>query len=86
MKSIFIANLQTSFTHDYQASYGINMIGRVEKYLMKRIKMEGTIHMTLVDPEKVNIVTASKIAKNAESCNTAAIKVGGSTSDLNNPS
>jgi len=36
--------------------------------------------MTLVDPEKVTSSSASRIAKDAEACNTAAIMVGGSTS------
>jgi len=56
------------------------MVGRIEKYLLERIEKEGTIHMTLVDPEKVTSSSASHIAKDAESCNTAAIMVGGSTS------
>jgi phosphoglycerol geranylgeranyltransferase len=56
------------------------MVGRVEKYLLEKIKKEGTIHMTLVDPEKVTSSSASRIAKDAESCDTAAIMVGGSTS------
>ena len=56
------------------------MVGRVEKYLLDKIAKEGTIHMTLVDPEKVTSSSVSRIAKDAESCNTAAIMVGGSTS------
>jgi len=56
------------------------MVGRVEKYLLEKIAKEGTIHMTLVDPEKVTPSSASRIAKDAESCDTAAIMVGGSTS------
>jgi phosphoglycerol geranylgeranyltransferase len=56
------------------------MVGRVEKYLLEKIEKEGTIHMTLVDPEKVTASTASRVAKDAESCDTAAIMVGGSTS------
>jgi phosphoglycerol geranylgeranyltransferase len=56
------------------------MVGRIEQYLLERIEKEGTIHMTLVDPEKVTSSSASRIAKDAESCNTAAIMVGGSTS------
>ena len=56
------------------------MVGRVEKYLLEKIEKEGTIHMTLVDPEKVTSSSASRVAKDAESCNTAAIMVGGSTS------
>ncbi|MFW6122287.1 MAG: geranylgeranylglyceryl/heptaprenylglyceryl phosphate synthase [Petrotogales bacterium] len=56
------------------------MVGPVEKYLLDKIKNEETIHMTLIDPEKVTPSSASHIAKTAESCNTAAIMVGGSTS------
>ena len=56
------------------------MVGLVEKYLLKKIEKEGTIHMTLVDPEKVTPSSASHIAKEAEACDTAAIMVGGSTS------
>lgn len=56
------------------------MIGSVEKYLLKKIEKEGTIHITLIDPEKVTPSTASQLAKEAESCGTAAIMVGGSTS------
>jgi phosphoglycerol geranylgeranyltransferase len=56
------------------------MVGSVEKYLLKKIKREGTIHMTLVDPEKISTSSASRIAKNAETCGSTAIMVGGSTS------
>jgi phosphoglycerol geranylgeranyltransferase len=56
------------------------MVGHVEKYLLEKIQKEGTIHMTLVDPEKVTPTSASRVAKDAESCNTTAIMVGGSTS------
>ena len=56
------------------------MVGLVEKYLLEKIEKEGTIQMTLVDPEKVTPSSASHIAKEAEACDTAAIMVGGSTS------
>lgn len=56
------------------------MVCRIEKYLLERIRKEGCIHMTLIDPEKVTSDSACRLAKNAESCNTAAIMVGGSTS------
>ena len=55
------------------------MIGEVEKYLLEKIEGEGTIHVTLVDPEKVTASSASHIGHEAESCQTAAIMVGGST-------
>ncbi len=56
------------------------MVGLVEKYILEKIEKERTIHMTLVDPEKVTPSSASHIAKEAEACDTAAIMVGGSTS------
>jgi phosphoglycerol geranylgeranyltransferase len=56
------------------------MVGQVEKYLLDKIGKEGAIHITLVDPEKVMPSSASRMAKDAESCDTAAIMVGGSTS------
>jgi phosphoglycerol geranylgeranyltransferase len=56
------------------------MVGSVERYLLKKIEKEGTIHMTLIDPEKVTPDSASQLAKEAEACGTAAIMVGGSTS------
>jgi phosphoglycerol geranylgeranyltransferase len=55
------------------------MVGIVEKYLMNKIKEDGTIHITLVDPEKVTTATAKKMVGEAESCQTSAIMVGGST-------
>jgi len=55
------------------------MVGQVEKYLLEKIKKEGTVHITLVDPEKVTPSSASRVVREAESCQTAAIMVGGST-------
>ena len=55
------------------------MPGRVEKYLLERIKAEGSIHITLVDPEKVTPPQASRIAENSKISGTSAIMVGGST-------
>jgi len=56
------------------------LIGRVESYLLDKIKREGAIHITLIDPERVSSQYASDIAKEAEVSKTAAIMVGGSTS------
>jgi phosphoglycerol geranylgeranyltransferase len=56
------------------------MVGPVEKHLLRRIREEGAIHLTLVDPEKATASLASRLAKKAESYKTAAIMVGGSTS------
>jgi phosphoglycerol geranylgeranyltransferase len=55
------------------------MFGRVEKYLLERIKAGGSVHMTLVDPEKTTPPQASRIAENAKASGTSAIMVGGST-------
>ncbi len=58
---------------------GSCMVGQVEKYLLEKIGKEGAIHITLIDPEKVTPSSASHIVHEAESCQTAAIMVGGST-------
>jgi len=55
------------------------MLGHVEKYLRERIKTEGSIHITLIDPEKVTPPQASKIAENSKASGTSAIMIGGST-------
>ncbi len=55
------------------------MVGRVENYLLDRIREDGAIHLTLIDPEKVPPQSASKIAHEAESNRTTGIMVGGST-------
>lgn len=56
------------------------MVGPVEKHLLTRIREEGAIHLTLVDPEEVTASSASRIAQKAEEYKTVAIMVGGSTS------
>lgn len=55
------------------------MTGHVEKHLLDKIKADGVIHITLLDPEKVSPKTASTTAYEAEGGGTAAIMVGGST-------
>jgi phosphoglycerol geranylgeranyltransferase len=55
------------------------MLGRVEKYLLERIKTEGSIHLTLIDPEKVTPPQASRIVENSKASGTSAIMIGGST-------
>jgi phosphoglycerol geranylgeranyltransferase len=55
------------------------MLGRVEKYLLERIKAEGAIHITLVDPEKVTPPQASRVAENSRASGTSAMMIGGST-------
>jgi phosphoglycerol geranylgeranyltransferase len=57
----------------------IFMVGHVEKYLLDEIKSEGSIHVTLIDPEKVTSPQASKVAGKAKASGTSAIMIGGST-------
>jgi phosphoglycerol geranylgeranyltransferase len=55
------------------------MSGQVEKYLKGKIRKDGGIHLTLIDPEKASPITAAETARRAERDKTAAIMVGGST-------
>jgi phosphoglycerol geranylgeranyltransferase len=55
------------------------MPGRVETYLLEKIKTEGAIHMTLVDPEKMTPSQASQVAENSKINGTSAMMIGGST-------
>ncbi len=55
------------------------MIGQVEQYLVTKIKQNGAIHLTLLDPEKTSPEVAAKTASEAEQEGTAAMMVGGST-------
>jgi len=55
------------------------VVGPIEKRLSEKIASEGSIHITLIDPEKVTPPQASRIAVKAKASGTAAIMVGGST-------
>jgi phosphoglycerol geranylgeranyltransferase len=55
------------------------MPGRVETYLLEKVKTEGAIHMTLVDPEKMTPSQASQVAENSKINGTSAMMIGGST-------
>ncbi len=55
------------------------MVGRVEEYLLEKIKAYGSIHLTLIDPEKVTRIQASQIAASSNASGTSAIMIGGST-------
>lgn len=55
------------------------MVNRVEQLIQNRIKTQGCIHMTLLDPEKKSGYDCAAIAKDAEAGGTTAIMVGGST-------
>lgn len=58
------------------------MVQSVEEYLIEKIDSEGTIHITLIDPEKVTPSQASRMARKAKSSGTSAIMIGGSTFSL----
>jgi hypothetical protein len=51
------------------------MEGNVEKYLRGKIELEGSIHITLIDPEKVTPPQACSIARKARASETSAIMV-----------
>jgi phosphoglycerol geranylgeranyltransferase len=55
------------------------MVGHVEEYLLESIRASGSIHVTLIDPEKVTPAQASEIAGAANASGTSAIMIGGST-------
>src|SRR5512139_1051378 len=55
------------------------MHGPIERYLLEKIKADGTIHMTLIDPEKVTVDAAVKVALSSKNSGTSAIMIGGST-------
>jgi phosphoglycerol geranylgeranyltransferase len=57
----------------------LNMVGHVENYLLERIKAEGSVHITLVDPEKITPSQASQVAENSKISGTSAMMIGGST-------
>ena len=55
------------------------MVGQIENYLLEKIKKDGSIHITLIDPEKVTPEKAASISENAKDSGTTAIMIGGST-------
>ena len=57
----------------------LTLIGRVEKYLLDLMEKKGTLHFTLIDPDKTNPDNASKLGKTIEESGSDAILIGGST-------
>jgi len=53
-------------------------IGKTEKYLYDAISEKGFIHITLIDPEKMDRI--EEVVKAAEAAGSSAFMVGGSTS------
>ncbi len=54
------------------------MIGKVERYLVDRIREKGVIHLTLIDPVKIGAKNAINIASEAEEAGSSGIMLGGS--------
>ncbi len=54
-------------------------MGKTERYLLDKIRKDGAIHLTLLDPENFTPQTALNISEEAEAAGTAAIMIGGST-------
>jgi len=55
------------------------VLGKTETHLRDRLRNDGPLHMTLIDPEKVDLSTIGSLAQQVERAGTAAIMVGGST-------
>jgi len=55
------------------------MRGKIERGLLREIEREGAIHLTLIDPEEVDVNAGTKMASYAEEAGSKAIMVGGST-------
>jgi phosphoglycerol geranylgeranyltransferase len=55
------------------------MVGHVEKYLLEKIRADGAIHITLIDPEKMAPPQAARVAENSKASGTSAMMIGGST-------
>lgn len=54
----------------------------IYEHLLEKIKKEGTIHMTLIDPDEYSPEEAAKLSVLAEKHESAAIMVGGSGVDV----
>ncbi len=54
-------------------------MGNAEKTLLERLRSDGAIHLTLIDPEKMAAKEASRVSKILAEHGTTAVMVGGST-------
>jgi phosphoglycerol geranylgeranyltransferase len=52
---------------------------RVEEYLLSSIRREGSVHLSLLDPDRILPSEAAQRAKALEATGTTAIMIGGST-------
>jgi len=55
------------------------MAGKVEEYLLRRMREDSALHMTLIDPEDVSSGSAVFLARESEAYRSSAIMVGGTT-------
>jgi len=55
------------------------VVGKVERYLLERIRDAGAVHITLIDPENVTPRGASFLACEGEAGGSSAVMIGGST-------
>jgi len=53
-------------------------MGKIRDYLLAEIERRGSIHITLLDPDKVDLETFLRLGKLAEESGSSAIMVGGS--------
>ena len=51
---------------------------RVEKYLNDEVEVKGSIHLSLLDPEKLSSTEVARLARIIEEAGSSAIMVGGS--------
>ena len=54
-------------------------IGKVESYLLRRVREEGFAHISLLDPENFSAQEVRTVAREVEEAGSDAIMVGGST-------
>ncbi len=52
---------------------------RVEEYLLTSIRREGSVHLSLLDPDRIQPSEAAQMATILEAAGTTAIMIGGST-------
>lgn len=52
---------------------------RVEEYLLTSIRREGSVHLSLLDPDRIQPSEAAQMATVLEAAGTTAIMIGGST-------
>ena len=55
------------------------MSGKVEKYLSDAVDRDGTIHLSLIDPQNVKPETVDELARRFGDMGSSGIMIGGST-------